>query len=434
MLKSLTLTNVGPAEGNQAILFAPRLNLITGDNGLGKSFLLDIAWWALTRKWPQEVNYNLTSGYMARPVNPEKPASIGFESKGKSRFVEVNVPFRRTEQQWVFPRSKPALAGLVLYALPNGGFAVWDPARNYSDAKTGAAHERRAAYVFTPENVWDGLEGGDGKPLCNGLIQDWAGWQKEKGETFALLQKVLAALSPSPEEPIEAGQLARISLNDSRDIPTLKMPYGHEVPVIHASSGMKRIIALAYLLVWAWREHLAACKLLGQTPTQQIIFLIDEIEAHLHPKWQRSIIVSLLEVVKLLVAKRTNVQLITATHSPLVMASVEPFFDAKKDGWLDLNFEIDKKGRGCAVISETRFVRQGNANNWLSSEAFDLKSSYSQEAEAIMEEAGKVLSSDSVTSEQVGYIDKKLRTVLSDTDPFWMRWRSFAEKKGWLGD
>ena len=24
---------------------APRLNLITGDNGLGKSFLLDVAWW-----------------------------------------------------------------------------------------------------------------------------------------------------------------------------------------------------------------------------------------------------------------------------------------------------------------------------------------------------------------------------------------------------
>jgi hypothetical protein len=29
-------------------------------------------------------------------------------------------------------------------------------------------------------------------------------------------------------------------------------------------------------------------------------------------------------------------------------------------------------------------------------------------------------------------IDKRLRTVLSDTDPFWMRWRFVAEKKGWL--
>lgn len=38
------------------------MTLITGDNGLGKSFLLDVAWWALTRRWPQEVNRRMTSG------------------------------------------------------------------------------------------------------------------------------------------------------------------------------------------------------------------------------------------------------------------------------------------------------------------------------------------------------------------------------------
>jgi predicted ATPase len=45
MLESLHLKNVGPAP---ELRFEPaeRLNLITGDNGLGKSFLLDVAWWA----------------------------------------------------------------------------------------------------------------------------------------------------------------------------------------------------------------------------------------------------------------------------------------------------------------------------------------------------------------------------------------------------
>ena len=45
---------------------APRLNVITGDNGLGKSFLLDVIWWALTRKWPQEVS--TSAEYEARYV------------------------------------------------------------------------------------------------------------------------------------------------------------------------------------------------------------------------------------------------------------------------------------------------------------------------------------------------------------------------------
>lgn len=50
MLDSLQLQNVGPAP-QMRMEFAPRLNLITGDNGLGKSFLLDVAWWALTRSF-----------------------------------------------------------------------------------------------------------------------------------------------------------------------------------------------------------------------------------------------------------------------------------------------------------------------------------------------------------------------------------------------
>ncbi len=50
MLKHLKLENVGPSSAME-LEFGERLNLITGDNGLGKSFLLDIAWWSMTRKW-----------------------------------------------------------------------------------------------------------------------------------------------------------------------------------------------------------------------------------------------------------------------------------------------------------------------------------------------------------------------------------------------
>ena len=42
MLKRIELNNVGPAP-ELGIDFGERLNLLTGDNGLGKSFLLDPA-------------------------------------------------------------------------------------------------------------------------------------------------------------------------------------------------------------------------------------------------------------------------------------------------------------------------------------------------------------------------------------------------------
>ena len=42
--------NVGPTV-TMSIEPNNRLNIITGDNGLGKSFLMECAWWALTGVW-----------------------------------------------------------------------------------------------------------------------------------------------------------------------------------------------------------------------------------------------------------------------------------------------------------------------------------------------------------------------------------------------
>ena len=60
------------------MVLSPRLNIITGDNGLGKTFLMDCAWWALTNTW---------AGNEARPKYAEgsKRASISYAIAGKSK-------------------------------------------------------------------------------------------------------------------------------------------------------------------------------------------------------------------------------------------------------------------------------------------------------------------------------------------------------------
>jgi hypothetical protein len=42
--------DVGRAK-SMSVTIAPHLNILTGDSGLGKIFLMDITWWALTSTW-----------------------------------------------------------------------------------------------------------------------------------------------------------------------------------------------------------------------------------------------------------------------------------------------------------------------------------------------------------------------------------------------
>ena len=154
--------------------------------------------------------------------------------------------------------------------------------------------------------------------------------------------------------------------------------------------------------------------------------MVDEVESHLHPKWQRTVIPALMRVMDKLMTT-SDVQLITVTHSPLIMASVEPIFDNDLDSWFDLDL-IDNK----VVLARRPFVRQGDVRSWLTSDAFDMKSGYSVEAEKVLEEAALALSDENFSKDEAKAMDHCLREVLSDTDPFWMRWRFVAEKKGWL--
>ncbi|HCC55323.1 MAG TPA: hypothetical protein DEQ20_10455 [Desulfobulbaceae bacterium] len=425
MIKHLQMTNVGPAP-KMELEFGKRLNLLTGDNGLGKSFLLDIAWWSLTRKWPADINPKLTAGKKALPAGAGE-AKISFSFTSKSREEKYDSNYLRKEQAWTGRPGRPANPGLVLYAMSDGSFAVWDPARNYWRTQDGVdVQDRASAYVFSPAEVWDGLPGQGNTWLCNGLVRDWAGWQKEKGTPFKHLKEVLKVLSPSSKETLEPGDLTRISLDDVRDMPTIHMPYQQDVAVVHASSGMRRIMALAYFLVWAWEEHKQAAKQLQEPETKQIIFLIDEIESHLHPSWQRSIVPALLSVMEKL-TKKAEMQLITATHSPLIMASVEPLFDVEQDAWFDLDFEQKK-----VVLRRREFEKHGDAATWLISEAFDLKSGRPLEYERLVEEASALLEKDPPNITQIGKMKERLVQALGPKDEFLFNWRYICKQKGWL--
>jgi hypothetical protein len=427
MLGELHLRGVGPAP-HIDIEFAERLNVLTGDNGLGKSFVLDVAWWSLTGTWP---------GMPAWPRRDFKRRGILWTVIGKTgKAASKKSEFDPQRQLWSWPAGRPSMPGLTVYARVDGSFSVWDPARNYwrqdARAESEALH-RPDAFHFSPAELWEGLSY-EGKTVCNGLIRDWVSWQlMDDGSPqspFQMLCRVLEGLSPSREEPIKPGRPIRISIEDVRDYPTIHMPYGF-IPVVHASAGMKRILGLAYLIVWAWHEHVRASELLGQRPEKRFELLIDEIETHLHPQWQRRIVRALVEVIEGL-ARGTSVQTILTTHSPLVLASLEPFFDEERDA-LFLFTLVDQQVR----LRQLPWTKQGDANDWLTSEVFRLEQPRSLEAERAVEAAEAFmrgdrdeLPEDLSTQEE---IHAELQRLLPEQDPFWPRWIVAREKGGRRG-
>ena len=424
-LSALTIEGAGATKKLRMEL-ANRINLFTGDNGLGKSFILDCAWYALSGQWA-----NL-------PAYPREDADrydpkISFQIEGQmEKCYKGYASYDWEQQEWVSLEERPAIPSLLIYANKDGAFAVWDPARDSfpESAKTKSGKQ----LIFTREEIWNGLQKNSGGKvifLSNGLIADWIHWQNSpEKEPFETFKRVLKRLSPPELETgdiglLEPGKPTRIS-RDSRWMPTIKHAYG-EIPLVYASAGVQRIVALAYLIVWAWEEHKAQSKLIRQQPQRKMVILVDEIEAHLHPQWQRKILNALLEVQKDLAS---SMQLLIATHSPLLMSSVEPIFDCETDKIFHLNLlKHDNEGAE-VVLQEQKFVIYGTVDSWLRSEIFELSQPRSFDAERAIEDAKKLQLKEAMTKAEVVEVSERLMKYLSAHDPFWSRWTFFATKQG----
>ncbi len=447
MIRNLQLRDVGPAR-ELDFEFAPRLNVLTGDNGLGKTFVLDVIWWVLTTTW---------AGEKAFPWRPPEPDWTGLDQEppgppdlnprihatlakregvpGALAEIETRGEYRWESQEWIRPLWRPGErvvgqvptparhdesevrpATLVVYARIDGSFAVWD---SYY-ANGGVESFGDAAILLTRQDLWDGqkvpdaaVAGGE-RTVIEGLIRDWVTWQQRaKSPEFEALRRVLHMLSPR-DELLQPGQTpTRVHLRDRRDIPTLVTEYG-VVPVTLASAGMMRALGLAYLLVWAWTEHTRVAKESRRKPTQDVVLLIDEPELHLHPGWQRTYLPAVLKAVSTL-APNAAIQVFSATHSPMVLASLESVFDEEID---DL-FVMERDG-SIVRSNELPFIKEGDISNWLSSQVFKSVGGRSRESELAIDAAMDFMASRLPEAEgKLRELDVRLAELPSRSERPW---------------
>ncbi|MFS8066994.1 MAG: AAA family ATPase [Byssovorax sp.] len=423
MISRLHLENLGPMP-ELDLAFAPRLNVITGDNGLGKTLILDMAWYGLTRTWSDD--RRALPNYGAHEA-----ATIGCAIRGAAwKESTISATYDRKLQDWRVSKGKPTKPGLIVYARIDGGFSIWDPARNYGQGKKDDPNIHvREALRLDRTQVWEG------KDLCLGLLLDWETWRLSDNGAWRLFGEVLEALSPaaaSRDNPVIAAErlvplpAERLQIGDAKPTPFLQMPYG-KVPVTQCSAGMRRILAMAYMLVWAWLRHQEDAKLTDEKPTNSIVLLWDEVEAHLHPQWQRLILPAMMKVVSaiLLQEGKSNVQILATTHAPLVLSSLETHCTDEQDRLL--NLQIGKSG--AVELELIPWAKYGDVTGWLTSPAMDLASSYPKDAEEAISVArdliaGRtpVLHGKPATRKSV---HKELLRTLRDTDPAWRFWMAF---------
>lgn len=92
-LAQLTATGLAPIDPLN-VEFGERVNLVTGDNGLGKSLILDLAFWQLTNSWPGQ-----------EPLRPAGSAVVTSVVAGESSSdVTRAASYSASEQRWVLSK------------------------------------------------------------------------------------------------------------------------------------------------------------------------------------------------------------------------------------------------------------------------------------------------------------------------------------------
>jgi predicted ATP-binding protein involved in virulence len=137
---------------------------------------------------------------------------------------------------------------------------------------------------------------------------------------------------------------------------------GQKVPTISLSDGFRSMIALAGDLIWRLLQSFPNL----DNPTEASgVVLIDELDIHLHPSWQREIAGWLQEVFP-------NLQFFVATHSPLIAAGA---------GEKSLTLRIDLVEGESEIVEIPYLELAANVDRTLTSAAFGLKSTFPTETE-----------------------------------------------------
>jgi hypothetical protein len=316
-----------PAESR-----GPGWHVILGDNGAGKSSFLRAIALALVGPWEAP---GLRQSWNEWIRTGTDEARIEITVVG-ARFVPANVPvavvLRRTsvvsdESTSSEPRNAIEAGSPITPALKNlwgpgtagngvtrGGWfaASYGPFRRF----TGGDKEQEQLYVNQPRLARHLSMFGEAVALTEALswLQSLKFKRLEGNSEGDLLAPIMAFINQPGFLPHDV----RVQDVTSSGVEFVDAS-GFAVPVQNLSDGYRSVLSMTFELVRQMALTYDPATLFSADHNQVIgsgIVIVDEIDAHLHPSWQRTIGVWFQR-------HFPNIQFIVSTHSPLVCQAAE---------------------------------------------------------------------------------------------------------------
>ena len=297
-------------------------HVIIGDNGSGKSSFLRAV--ALTLVGPQEIPaLRLDWGTWLRQDQNRGGVYLGVEQdrnvdewKGKGRqrlgILPVNLLFRRIEGEIELTTGSAAKRH-VRGGKPGWFTAAYGPYRRFSGGdkdheKLFYTHPRLARHLSVFGETIALSE-------CLRWLQDLRFKQLEKQPEGQLLGAITRFVNESHMLP----QDAKLQEANSEKVVFVD-GNGFEIPVEDLSDGFRSVLSMTFELIRQMAAVYGYDSLFDPENATTVrvpgVVLIDEIDAHLHPTWQRR--------VGLWFRKHfPNVQFLVTTHSPLICQAAD---------------------------------------------------------------------------------------------------------------
>lgn len=286
-INSLYIKNIKCFEDSN-ILFNNKNTVLLGINGRGKTTVLQLLALAIL----QIDRPYFESEWKNTKRDNSQVSEFTIEITHNKKIIKL--PYEIIENDKIVYKGKKEYLKLL-----NDIFLI-----AYGTGRNAEAHDFRLDENF--KNIAT-LFGINSLYFRNGEIADYL----KQGNAFLQIKRIITAIFNQAEDIYNRIELSRfddISKSFLFKIPTNSE---NEIPLNALSAGFRTSFQwILDFVVRAWKKNYD----LDKPETIYGIVLIDEIDTHLHIKWQRTIIHTLQEIFK-------NVQFIVSTHSPFIVQS-----------------------------------------------------------------------------------------------------------------